>query len=117
AVYDVESRRLLCSHEGACDKPYQPASTFKIPHTLIGLELGELVSTEHEFKWDGVKYPLAAWNQDHTLRSAMEVSCVPCFQQLARRIGEERMSEALRKLDYGRSEERRVGKEWRSRSA
>src|SRR5690606_37666999 len=86
AVYDVESRRLLCSHEGACDKPYQPASTFKIPHTLIGLELGELVSTEHEFKWDGVKYPLAAWNQDHTLRSAMEVSFVPCFQQLARRI-------------------------------
>lgn len=101
AVYDTESDRWLCSHEDACDKPYQPASTFKIPHALIGLELGELVSTEHEFKWDGQQYLIAAWNQDHTLRSAMEVSCVPCFQQLARRIGEERMSEALRKLDYG----------------
>src|SRR5690606_32372226 len=38
AVYDTESDRWLCSHEDACDKPYQPASTFKIPHALIGLE-------------------------------------------------------------------------------
>jgi beta-lactamase class D len=101
AIYDAESGRFLCSHEGACDEPFQPASTYKIPHSLIGLELGELTSAEHEFKWDGVEYPVVDWNRDHTLRSAMEVSCVPCFQQLARRIGEERMRESLEKLDYG----------------
>jgi beta-lactamase class D len=68
---------------------------------LIGLELGVLSSEAHEFKWDGKQYSIEAWNQDHTLRSAIEVSCVPCFQQLARTIGEERMGVALRKLDYG----------------
>ncbi len=100
-LYDVETRQLLCSAEGACDVPLGPASTYKIPHSLIGLELGELESPDHSFKWDGKEYSVPAWNQDHTLRSAMEVSCVPCFQQLARRIGEDRMTVALRELDYG----------------
>jgi beta-lactamase class D len=101
ALYDGETRQLLCSTEGACDVPLRPASTFKIPHTLIGLELGELESTEHVFKWDGRTYSMPAWNQDHTLRSALTVSCVPCFQQLARKIGEERMTRALSNLGYG----------------
>lgn len=101
ALYDVESRKLLCSAEGACDVPLGPASTYKIPHALIGLELGELGSADHVFKWDGKEYSITAWNRDHTLRSAMEVSCVPCFQQLARKIGEERMTVALHELDYG----------------
>lgn len=101
ALYDAATDQLLCSGKGACDVPLIPASTFKVPHTLIGLELGELESAEHSFKWDGQDYSIVAWNQDHTLRSAMEVSCVPCFQQLARKIGEERMSRALRDLDYG----------------
>lgn len=101
ALYDTRTRKLLCSAEGACDVALGPASTFKIPHTLIGLELGELTGAEHFFKWDGKSYSMEAWNQDHTLRSAMEVSCVPCFQQLARRIGEERMTRALGLLGYG----------------
>ena len=101
ALYDTRTEKLLCSTEGACDVPLGPASTFKIPHTLIGLELGELKSAEHFFKWDGRTYSMEAWNRDHTLRSAMEVSCVPCFQQLARRIGEERMTRALARLEYG----------------
>ncbi len=101
ALYDVKSEKLLCSAKDACDVPLGPASTFKIPHSLIGLELGELRTADDVFKWDGKEYSLPAWNQDHTLRSAMEVSCVPCFQQLARRIGEDRMSVALRELDYG----------------
>lgn len=101
ALFDARSRQLLCSAEGACDVPFSPASTYKIPHTLIGFELGELLSTEHLFEWDGRAYSMEVWNQDHTLRSAMEVSCVPCFQQLARKIGEERMTRALQKLSYG----------------
>ena len=101
ALYDTQTQKLFCSAEGACDVPLGPASTFKIPHALIGLELGELKSAEHFFKWDGRAYSIQAWNQDHTLRSAMEVSCVPCFQQLARRIGEERMTRALTSLEYG----------------
>ena len=97
----LEEGRFLCSDEDACDDSRVPASTFKIAHTLIGLELGLLSGAEHAFPWDGESHAMPAWNQDHTLRSAMEVSCVPCFQSLAREIGEDRMGRYLSDFDYG----------------
>jgi len=53
------------------------------------------------FKWDGVVRSIAAWNRDHTLRSAIAVSAVPVYQEIARRIGAERMQHYLDLLDYG----------------
>lgn len=101
AVFDETENKLYCSEAGGCDRELGPASTFKIAHALIGLELGKLDSAEHVFPWDGREYTVPSWNQDHTLRSAMEVSCVPCFQSLARSIGREEMSRMLVLLGYG----------------
>src|SRR4029079_15184813 len=51
--------------------------------------------------WDGVKRGIEAWNKDHTLRSEIAVSAVPVYQEIARRIGQERMQKYVDLFDYG----------------
>ncbi len=46
-------------------------------------------------------WPIEAWNKDHTLRSAIAVSAVPVYQEIARRIGQERMQKYVDEFDYG----------------
>lgn len=83
-------------------KKFAPCSTFKIWNTLIGLETGVLESADQDFyQWDGVKRFVPDWNKDLTLREAFRVSCVPAFQELARKIGAERMREWIDRIGYG----------------
>jgi len=87
--------------DGISDK-HPPCSTFKIPNTLIGLELGILTSADEPFyKWDGQTRFIEAWNHDLTLRQAFQASCVPAFQNLAREIGAQRMQLWIDTLGYG----------------
>ena len=77
------------------------ASTFKILNTLISLEEKAISGKDDVLQWDGHIYGLLDWNRDQTLESAFKVSCVWCFQELARRVGAERYRNYLRKSVYG----------------
>lgn len=78
-----------------------PASTFKIANSIIALETGVVEDDSTLFKWDGKKRSIKNWEQDLIFRDAFHFSCVPCYQDVARRIGEKRMNEYLGKLGYG----------------
>ena len=66
-----------------CATRLSPASTYKIPHALIGLETGAITGTTIE-KWDGVRRPdQPKWNQDHTVFSSMQPSVLWFFQRMA----------------------------------
>lgn len=92
--------------EKTADTAFGPCSTFKIWNSLIGLEEGILTEPDAPFwKWDGEERSFAAWNADQTWRSAFAASCVPAFQELARKIGVERMQTWLQKLDYGNKDQ------------
>lgn len=80
---------------------YSPASTFKILNTLIALDTKVVTSKDSEFKWDGKDRGLPAWNRDQTLESAFRVSCVWCYQQIARKVGTARYLDALADNSYG----------------
>jgi beta-lactamase class D len=80
---------------------FSPASTFKILNALIALEEKAISGKDDALKWDGRTYPMPDWNRDQTLESAFKVSCVWCFQELARRVGAEKYRKYLRKSDYG----------------
>lgn len=102
AVTDVVSGETYRNDATACARKAAPCSTFKIWNSAIGLETGLITDPDAPFwKWDGEKRWLADWNRDQTLRSAITVSCVPAYQELARKIGRERMQEWLDKLGYG----------------
>jgi beta-lactamase class D len=93
---------LILTDETRARRAVLPASTFKIPNSLIALETGVIADADGEvIKWDGVDHGIPEWNRDHTLRSAIKYSVVPVYQQIARRIGAERMKHYLEAFDYG----------------
>jgi beta-lactamase class D len=100
--YKVEDYLIVASDKERSGEGKLPASTFKIPNSLIALETGVVADPDKDvFPWDGVKRSIEAWNKDHTLRSAIAVSAVPVYQEIARRIGEARMQKYVDLFDYG----------------
>lgn len=100
-LYDEKADSFLRHNPKACAERFSPCSTFKIANSLIALDTGGVSGPEFSLKWDGVSRVIAPWNQDHTLRSAMSNSVVWFYQEVARRIGPERMTDYVRRLDYG----------------
>lgn len=78
-----------------------PASTFKIPNSLIALQTGVAVNDSMVIKWDGIKRWNADWNKDMNMREAFKVSNVAYYQEIARRIGKDTMQQWLDSLGYG----------------
>ena len=100
--YKVDDYLIIASDKVRSGEGKLPASTFKIPNSIIALETGVVADPDKDvFKWDGVTRSIEAWNKDHTLRSAITASAVPVYQEIARRIGAERMQKYLDLLDYG----------------
>lgn len=93
--------RYLVLDETRARQRFLPASTFKIPNALIGLEVGSIADENEVFRWDGKPKPIPAWERDHTLDSGMRASAVWMFQEVARRTGKPRMREWLDRLEYG----------------
>jgi beta-lactamase class D len=100
--YKVDDYLVISSDKTRSGEPKLPASTFKIPNSLIALETGVVADPDKDvFRWDGITRPIEAWNRDHTMRSAIAASAVPVYQEIARRIGEERMQHYVDLLEYG----------------
>ena len=100
--YKVDDYLIIASDKNRSGEAMLPASTFKIPNSLIALETGVVADPDKEiFKWDGVKRSIEPWNKDHTLRSAIAASVVPVYQEIARRIGAERMQKYVDLFEYG----------------
>jgi beta-lactamase class D len=100
--YKVDDYLVIASDKNRAGEAKLPASTFKIPNSLIALETGVVGDPDQDvFKWDGVTRSIEAWNRDHTMRTAIAASAVPVYQEIARRIGAERMQKYLDLLEYG----------------
>jgi beta-lactamase class D len=99
-IYDSNKNTYYSNDFVWAKKGNIPASTFKIPNSIIALETGIVKSDSTVFKWNGEKRWMKAWEQDLTLKQAFKVSCVPCYQEIARKVGVKRMKEYLKKLDY-----------------
>jgi beta-lactamase class D len=100
-LLDLKTNKLIEYKGISKDTMLIPASTFKIPNSLIGLETGELKDELTEFKWNGTTYQNQAWNKDQSLREAFQNSTVWYFQELARKIGEKHMKKYLAQFNYG----------------
>ncbi|MFT3910077.1 MAG: class D beta-lactamase [Ferruginibacter sp.] len=78
-----------------------PASTFKIVNSLIGLQTGAITGEDMVIKWDGIRRSNKDWNKDMDMKEAFKVSCVPYYQEVARRIGKDTMQRWIDSLSYG----------------
>jgi beta-lactamase class D len=100
-LYDLKANKLVEYKGLSKDTMLIPASTFKIPNSLIGLETGVVKDELTEIKWNGTTYQNQAWNKDQNLREAFQNSTVWYFQELARKIGEKHMKKFLAQFNYG----------------
>jgi beta-lactamase class D len=100
-ISSLHSGKTFMHNDTRATRRCSTASTFKILNTLISLEEKAITGKDDVLKWDGHVYDLPEWNHDQTLASAFKVSCVWCFQALARRVGKEKYRDYLHKTAYG----------------
>ncbi len=100
-LYDMGANRYVRYNPERCAEGFLPASTFKIFNSLVALETGA-VRDEHEvIPWDGVTRWVKEWNEDQAMSQAFQRSTVWFYQELARRIGEQRMRGYIEREKYG----------------
>lgn len=100
-LFDVAANQMVVHDKIRASKRFIPASTFKVPNSLIGLTTGAVGDVEELIPYGGKPQFLKIWERDMGLRDAIKVSNVPVYQELARRIGLEQMSKYVGLLDYG----------------
>ena len=100
-LYDFSSDEYIRYNPERCEKRFLPASSFKIPNSLIALEEKVIPDENYVIKWDSVDRGWDKWNMDHDLRSAFKYSAVWFYQELARKVGREKYQYYLDTLDYG----------------
>lgn len=104
ALRRVGSPETVVFGADRAQRPMIPASTFKILNTMVILETGVRGDVDQVVAWDGTDHGIAAWNRDHSLRTGIEVSAVWAFQELARRVGQDRMAEWVTRAEYGNAD-------------
>lgn len=103
-LLDVDRGRTTVVDRRRAEHRTIPASTFKIPHSLIALETGAVKDENEVIPYGGQPQPFPEWEKDMNLRDAVKASNVPVFQTLARRIGLKRERQWLNRLGYGNRE-------------
>jgi len=100
-VYDVSEDSYAAVNADRVDRRLMPASTFKILNSLVALETGVIADPQTVIEWDGVVRERTELNRDLDLQTAYRLSALPHYQELARRIGAERMQQFIDAVGYG----------------
>lgn len=100
-LYNQSDNEYIRYNSNLCDSGYIPASTFKIPNSLIALEEGVIKDTTQIVKWDGHEWPNKSWNQDQTLKTAMKYSCIWVYFKFSEQIGIDKYYKYVNSFDYG----------------
>ena len=100
-IYDVEEDNYYSNDFEWAKTGQLPASTFKIPNSIIALETGVVKNDSTLIEWNGEKRGHKNWEQDLLFKEAFQYSCVPCYQDIAREIGYKRMNVYSELYNYG----------------
>ncbi len=101
AILDLNTSKKETFNQKRADERLSPCSTFKILNSIISLDAKALKDENETIKWDGAVREYDAWNRNHDMRSAISVSTVWFYQELARRVGAKRMQEGVEAAKYG----------------
>ncbi len=103
-ILDQASGKTLYQ-DGVCDQRFSPASTFKVPLSLIGYDAG-ILSDEHTPTW-GYKPEFKAVKRDRKAvdPTIWERDSILWFsREITRRLGPERFAGYVSRLNYGNSD-------------
>jgi beta-lactamase class D len=106
-IYDLNQDLFYQHNRDRNETSFLPASTYKIPNSLISLETGVIQNDVDILTWDGIERgladgsPIREWNQNLNMRLAFKYSAVWFYQVLARKVGHQRMQDFVTKIQYG----------------
>ncbi len=106
---DKTNNQFKFVNKELAELPQSPCSTFKVPHSIFGLEAGYLTGKDFAQKYKPKKNPRKnfwpkSWTEDHTLETAIKNSVVWYYQGVARNIGKERMQTYMNRLGFGNND-------------
>ncbi|MBK9044644.1 MAG: class D beta-lactamase [Saprospiraceae bacterium] len=102
-LYDPQTAKYIFYNQDQYKQTFSPASTFKICNSLIGLETGVIQDENYIIPWDSVtRNPV--WDKDHDMKTAFANSTVWYYQELAKRVGGQKMKYWLDKTNYGNAD-------------
>ena len=99
-IESLNKKKINIYNDKRASELFSPASTFKIPHSLIALNEG-IVTKDSVIVWDKKIREYESWNKDQILLTAFKSSCVWCYQEFASKIGVEKYKKYLKELNYG----------------
>ena len=99
-IESLNKKKIHIYNDKRASELFSPASTFKIPHSLIALNEG-IVKKDAVIVWDKKIREYESWNKDQILLTAFKSSCVWCYQEFASKIGVEKYKKYLKELNYG----------------
>ncbi|MDE6621084.1 MAG: BlaR1 family beta-lactam sensor/signal transducer [Lachnospiraceae bacterium] len=100
-LYDANADTWVIYNEAQAAKRFSPNSTYKIYSALFALENQLIRPDASTLKWNGQSYSYPAWNQDHTLMSAMQNSVNWYFQELDRSADWNTLKTFYQTIGYG----------------
>jgi beta-lactamase class D len=100
-ISSLDGRKTYVHNDARASTRFVPASTFKIPNTLIALEEAAIVNGTEILRWDGQDKGMPTWNQDQSIETAFPSSCVWFYQELAKRVGLSKYKTYLQRIHYG----------------
>lgn len=105
SIYDLKNKEWNHSNAKLAKEGTLPASTFKIIHTLIGLEENIIRGRNDTIRWD--KEPklfkttkIPNWNKDNDLETAFKNSTIWYFEEIAKQINKCKYRKYLKKNKY-----------------
>lgn len=77
-----------------------PASTFKLPNTLVLLQSGAASSLKETIPYYGEKRAFGFWEEEMSFGEAFRRSCFPCYSQITKKLSASKMRHYLGLLNY-----------------
>lgn len=97
----LSDRRQWTANPERAQQRFLPASTFKIPNTMILLSSGVIGDPDSDIiVWDGVERG-GGWDQDQSLRTAFRRSAYWAYSALTRQAGDAHMARMVTLFGYG----------------
>ncbi|MDP4099041.1 BlaR1 family beta-lactam sensor/signal transducer [Paenibacillus sp. P96] len=100
-LYDMRADSYEIYNKDKSETRVSPDSTYKIYSSLFGLEMNVITTEKSTLPWDGKSYPFSSWNRDQDLNSALKSSVNWYFQEIDRKVGQERLQMYLQQIGYG----------------
>jgi len=100
-LYSPSEDRYSFYNKDMAEQEVSPYSTFKIISTLAGLHNNIIEDETSTMNYNGTEYPNPEWNENLTLQTAFQTSCIWYFRQIIDSVGVDEIKKELTELGYG----------------